>query len=163
MSCRGVHFAIEGDLAERLLAVPDDEALVEIVQEELEETWDKDHLFETDKAWDALHRCLGDGTLDPEGGEPPLNQCFFGGRVLNDEPDYFVVLLEPEEVARIAVALGSVTESWLRERYFTLEMPEYPGKSEEDFDYTWSSFEGLPQFFARAAAERRYVIFTVDQ
>lgn len=25
------------------------------------------------QAWDALHRCLSDGTLDVTGGEPPLN------------------------------------------------------------------------------------------
>jgi len=34
--------------------------------------------------------------------------------------------------------------------------------SEEDFVYTWSSFEGLPGFFARAAKAKRAVLFTTD-
>jgi hypothetical protein len=38
------------------------------VVEEIEEAWESP--FETDKAWDALHRCLSDGTLDVTSGEP---------------------------------------------------------------------------------------------
>lgn len=163
MACRGAHFAIERKTARWLLAAADDDELVAVV-DELEEQWDRDHLFETDKAWDALHRCLSDGTLDPEAGEPPLNQCFFGGRMLNQEDEYFVVLLTPAAVKRVATALEAVTEAWLRERYFDLEFPDYDGeKEEEDFRSAWSSFVGLPAFFARAAEEKRYVVFTVDQ
>jgi hypothetical protein len=59
MACRGVHFSITEDVAERLLWAKDDQELVAIV-EEIEEEWDAAH--ETDKAWDALHRCLSNGT-----------------------------------------------------------------------------------------------------
>ncbi|MBS2015487.1 MAG: YfbM family protein [Deltaproteobacteria bacterium] len=162
MSCRGVHFAIDAVQAERLLAAEDDEALVEIVQEEIEEAWEL--AFETDKAWDALHRCLSDGTLTSGAGEPPLNRVFFGGRVLNESAEYFVVLVTPSEVEEIAAALAKVTEAWLKARYFETPFPAYQGeKSAEDWEYTIGNFEGLPEFFARAASEGRYVIFTVDQ
>jgi hypothetical protein len=161
MSCLGVHFAIGAEEAGRLLDAADDQELVAIV-EEIEKAWES--AFETDKAWDALHRSLSNGTLDVTGGEPPLNRVFFGGRVLNEEPDYFVVLTTPEEVKEIAQALAQVTEPWLRSRYFERPFPGYQGeKSEEDWECTVGQFEGLPEFFARAAKERRHVIFTVDQ
>jgi hypothetical protein len=161
MGCRGVHFAINDQQVERLLGAEDDDELVEIV-EEIEEEWEA--VFETDKAWDALHRCLSNGTLNVEEGEPPLNRVFLGGRMLNESDDYFVVLVTPAEVKQISGALASVTESWLRERYFELPFSDYQGeKSSEDWEYTLSSFQGLPEFFARAASEGRHVIFTVDQ
>jgi hypothetical protein len=162
MSCRGVHFAINAEQAERLLAAEDDEELVEIVSEEIEEAWEL--AFETDKAWDALHRCLSNGTLNSLEGDPPLNRVFFGGRTLNKDDDYFVVLVTPAEVREIANALATVTESWLRSRYFDIPFPDYQAeKSEADWAYTLSNFHGLPEFFARAAGQGRYVIFTVDQ
>src|SRR5258707_756497 len=107
MACRGVHFAIEARQAERLFAAEDDEELVGIIQEEIEEAWEV--AYETDKAWDALHRCLSNGTLSSDEGEPPLNKVFFGGETLNE------------------------TEAWLRKRYFDVPFPDYQGeKSEED-------------------------------
>ena len=161
MTARGVHFAIDSDQAKRLLAAEDDDELISIV-EEIEEEWDG--AFESDKAWDALHRSLSNGTLDPEEGEPPLNTVFFGGKVLNQDDDYHVVLITPREVSEIATALAKVTEPWLRSRYDALEFPDYEGeKSDEDFAYTWSSFQGLPKFFSRAAKDKRHVIFTVSQ
>lgn len=161
MACRGVHFAIDDQQAQRLLGAEDDDELLEIV-EEIEEAWEA--AFETDKAWDALHRCLSNGTLNAEEGEPPLSRVFFGGRMLNEGDDYFVVLVTPSEAVQIAASLATVTESWLRERYFELPFPDYQGeKSEEDWEYTLSSFQGLPEFFARAASQGRHVIFTVDQ
>ena len=37
-----------------------------------------------------------------------------------------------------------VTEPWLRGRYFDLDFPDYQGeKSEEDWDYTRTQFQGL--------------------
>lgn len=162
MGCLGVHFAITAEQADELLAAEDDEELAELVSEKIEEAWEM--AYETDKAWDALHRCLSNGTLNVDEGEPPLNRVFFGGQVLNTEADYFVVLLTPEQVQELAGALANVTEAWLRSRYFDVPFPDYQGeKSEEDWGYTFANFEGLPQFFAKAAQAGRHVIFTVDQ
>ena len=161
MGCRGVHFAIDEQQVERLLGAEGDDELIDVVSD-IEEEWEI--AFETDKAWDALHRCLSNGTLNPNEGEPPLNRVFFGGRTLNELEDYFVVLVTPAEVKEIAEALATVTESWLRARYFDQPFADYQGeKSEEDWAYTLSSFQGLPDFYARAASEGRHVIFTVDQ
>lgn len=161
MGCLGVHFSIDAERAKRLLDAADDDELLEIV-EEVEEEWED--AFETDTAWDALHRCLSNGTLNVDEGTPPLNRAFFGGRMLNESDDYFVVLVTPEEVREIADALAKVDAAWLRGRYFELPFPDYQGdKSDEDCEYTLANFDGLPEFFARAAAAGRHVIFTVSQ
>lgn len=163
MTARGVHFAITAARAASLQAAEDDDELVAIV-EAIEEEWKEPYVFESDKGWDALHRCLSDGTLDPGGGTPPLNKIFFGGEMLNEEDDYFVVLITPAEVQEIAVALRAVTEAWLRPRYFDVDFPDYQSdKSELDFEYTSSQLHGLPELFAAAASAGRHVIFTVSQ
>lgn len=159
MGCLGVHFAISDDDAKRLLAAEDDDELGEIV-EEIEEAWED--AFETDKAWDAMHRCFTDGTLD--GGDAPLSKVFFGARTLNTEDDYFVILATPDEVKRLATELVKVTKAWLRGRYFELAFPAYQAeKSDEDWDYTWSNFQGMPAFYRRAADAGKHVVFTVSQ
>jgi hypothetical protein len=61
-SRRGVHFALTSADEARLAESRDDANVMEIV-EEIEERWDRDWLFQTDKAWDEIHRCLNDGTL----------------------------------------------------------------------------------------------------
>lgn len=68
MACRGVHFAIDNKAYEKLLTAGSDDAVIEIVQEEIEEEWDEKWLRETDKAWDAIHRCLTDGKLEWDSG-----------------------------------------------------------------------------------------------
>jgi len=83
-----VHFAITSE-QERLLLAADDEGdrdAVDELLEDIEELWDDDALkVDTDKAWDTIHRCLTDGTLEPEGGEYPLSYAILGGRHLHDE------------------------------------------------------------------------------
>lgn len=161
MPSLGVHFAITLAQVKALRDAEDDDELVQRV-EEIEEADDVLH-FDTDKAWDGLHRCLSDGTLDPDAGEPPLHLVFFGGEMLNEDDDYFVVLLTPKQVRDVAAALAGIGPDWIRERYRTLDFPEYEEpKSDEDLDYLVSSFAGLPAFFARAAKEKLHVIFTVS-
>ncbi|MBV8878851.1 MAG: YfbM family protein [Planctomycetaceae bacterium] len=162
MSGRGMHFAISYDQAMNLLKCKSDEDLVSLVTEEIEEVANEDNSFETDKAWDPIHRCLSNGTLDVRQGTRPLNMAIFGGRILNQGQDYFVVLLTPTEVKQVADALGAVTEDWMQKKYFDQKFPDYQGeKSQEDWEYAWGSFDGLPQFFANAAARKQHVIFTV--
>jgi hypothetical protein len=133
MGCRGVYFAVTAEQANDLVsAQSDDEALVEVV-EEIEEAWDKEHLYETDKAWDAIYRLVGDGKVD---------LCALGGEILNTEESYFVVLMDLEDVRKAITIVGGVTESALHEKYLALDFPGYPGKSEEDWRYTWETLRG---------------------
>lgn len=176
MGCLGVHFAITKKQMDQLLAVAEDEgrdeddadeAVMEVVSV-IEEKWDRKHLFQTDKAWDAIHRCLtedhtGGGRLDPGAGEPPLSLVILGGEALYHGDDYTVALVRPEEVRDVANALAGVTEAWMRERFFRLKRKQTKYDiTEEEFEYTWGNFRGMAEFFAAAAKARRAVIFTAD-
>ena len=78
MAGRGVYFALSEAQAEQLSQAEGDDQVREIV-DQIEEEWDRDWLFETDKAWDALHRTLTDGHLHYENGSYPLNLVVIGG------------------------------------------------------------------------------------
>ncbi len=100
MACRGVHFAISADEQARILSAVDDEAVLTLVQDVIEERWDKEWLYESDKAWDAIHRCLTDGTLRPNRGTYPLKLAVLGGRQLYSADDYIISLVSQHENPR---------------------------------------------------------------
>jgi hypothetical protein len=169
MGCLGVHFAITEEQMRRLLkaARQGDEEVMEQI-EEIEEEWDERHLCETDKAWDAIHRCLTNdrtpgGQLEPRKGSYPLKLCIMGGKHLHHGTDYTVTLVRPDQVPKVAEALKKVNKKWLRERFFALDPKacEY-AITEDEFEYTMGWFQELRKFFARAAKQKRAVIFTVD-
>jgi hypothetical protein len=158
----GVHFAINSE-QERLLLAADDKGVSDAVSElleEIEEFWDDDALkVDTDKAWDAIHRCLTDGTLAPEGGEYPLSYAVLGGRHLHDE--YYVVYVSTAEVREVAKTLRRVDRTWLRRRFEVIDDSDYRGaRDNADFEYTWDNFVALQAFYDRAAAAERAVVFT---
>ena len=167
MACLGVHFAIPQDVVQELIAFRDDEALVNFIQEELEEEYFKsqrDYLCETGKAWDAIHRCLTDGKLLFENGEYPLNLCILGGKQLHSGDNYIISLVGPEDVPKVAEALQSVTKDQFRKKYDQIEPDDYGvDLSDDDFGYTWEWFESLKPFWSKAAKDGRAVLFTVDQ
>jgi hypothetical protein len=165
LGCLGVHFALDPADQEKVLAADDDEALLDVIQDDIEERLDDDGFsFQTDKAWDAIHRCLTDGTLTFGPGGSALSYCILGGRPLYSGDDYIVSYVEPQQVAACAQALRAISRAELRSRYFALDPEEYGYPlSDEDFEYTWGNFEGLPEFFEKAAKAKRPVIFTADQ
>ena len=165
MACRGVHFAITDEDLEALRRADSDEALVEVIQEEIEERWEKDAGFvcETDKAWDAIHRCLTDGRLEYRNGSLPLRLCILGGEQLFSGDDYIVSLVTNEKLRDLADALSKISPEFIGERYSELPSDYQTEKSQEDCQYTWDWFSDLPGFFDPAASSGRHVIFTVDQ
>ena len=163
MSALGVHFALADDDARRLLAAEDGDA-VRAVVEQIEERWDEAWLVQTDKAWDAMHRCLSNGTLFCDEGEYPLNRTVLGGKHLYDGEDYVVSYVEPKEVKDVAAALAGVTEAEFRKRYDAIDPDEYDGPhGDEDFKFTWGAFVDVRALFKKAADAGRSVVFTVDQ
>jgi hypothetical protein len=163
MSARGVHFAVTSVQEKALLAAKSDRKLMGLV-EEIEEAWEERFVCETDKAWDAVHRCLTDGTLVYVSGEYPLNRCICGGRQLFRGQEYTVSYVSAPQVKDVANALPKITKAWMRKRYDKLDPEEYDEveMGDEDFDYTWENFLELRQFYKRAADAGRAVIFTVD-
>lgn len=113
-------FALTADQEAALIATRDD-AEVHTFLEDLDMgDWDGEPLYcGTDKAWDAMHRCLSDGTLGSGRRLSPLDLTVLGGG------------------------------------------HHYEG--DEDFKYTWYWFTQVRDFYRKAAAVGRAVIFTVDQ
>jgi hypothetical protein len=158
----GVHFAITPAQEQLLLAAAeqDNSDVLEELLEDIEESSDDDELrVESDKAWDAIHRSLSDGTLDPAGGQYPLSHAVLGGQHLSQ--DYYVVYVSAPQVREVAAALHDVDRTWLRRRFGAIDGSDYDGAlDDEDFTYTWDNFVDVQAFFDRAAAEGRAVLFT---
>lgn len=164
MGCRGVHFALTQEQDENLTGmIGNDEAISDYIMEEIEEQWDEAWLCETDKAWDAIHRCLTDGGLDIE-PLSPLHMAILGGRHLYSEDDYIVSYVDKADVPAVASQLNGITASWMKEKYFALNPDDYGmDPSEDDWEYTWSWFSELVKFYTKAAEDGRSVVFTADQ
>lgn len=148
------------------MATSDDAEVRACVEEiEMGGDWDGEPLAcETDKAWDAIHRCLSDGTLGCGRRLSPLDMAVLGGGHHHEGDDYIVAHLRAGEVVQVAAALDTVDENWMRQRYDRIDPADYQGVlGDEDFAYTWSWFKQLCDFYRQAAAANRAVIFTVDQ
>jgi hypothetical protein len=132
--------------------------------DEVEAAWEVPFVVESDKAWDAIHRCLTDGSLLFVSGEYPLNHCICGGRQLHRGPDYTASFVSARQVKDVAAALDKVTKQWMRKRYSLIDPEDYceVELGEEDFGYTWENFLGVRRLYKKAAATGRAVIFTVD-
>jgi hypothetical protein len=167
MACRGVHFALTEEQASRLMYTPgmDDDALLAFVEEIEEgrngEGWDEEWVQGTDKSWDAIHRCLTDGRL--EWGRTPFHKCILGSDNLYEGDDYILNFLRPEEVKEVAAAIKDIDRAELRRRYDAIDTETYGALSDSDFEYIWSWFPHLRDFFQKAAAANRAMLFTVDQ
>lgn len=164
MGSRGVLFAIDDAVARRLRkAAGDDDAVMEII-EEVEEDWDEPNLVETDKAWDAIHRALTDGTLGWGNGEYPLNHTILGGIDLIEGSDYIAVLKSPDQVSDVADAVGAIDDTAMAERYATIVPPDYsPEYGDEDRADTVDWFGRVRALFRTASDSGSWVLFTADQ
>ena len=167
MGCLGVHFALTGKEAAHLRSLEDEQERLEHVTEEIEETYLGEHrdlTAESDKSWDAMHRALADGQLSWDGGDYPLNHTVLAGELLYTDSDYIMSLKTPQQVRDIAKALPAISEEEFRRRYFAIDAKSYGFPlTDEDFRYTWDSFQGVRDLYTRAAQEGRFVLFTADQ
>ena len=106
----------------------------------------------------------GSGSAAAIGAAIAIGLAVLGGGHHYQGADYIVAHLRAHEVTQVAAALETVDEAWIRERYDRIDPADYQGfLSDEDFDYTWGWFEEVRDFYGRAAAASRAVIFTVDQ
>ncbi len=169
MGSRGVHFALTDEERGQLLSLSDDDARIDYVKDEIESKWDEKHLQQTDKAWDAIHRCLTDHApgieeVDKEAGTYPLKLCVLGGhKILDDETYYVIRLIEPDEVKDLAAALEGIDDQSMTDKYWTHCEGAWPEYGEEDLAYTLDYFDALKFFFKQMASTGRSVIFSVAQ
>lgn len=105
MACRGVHFALTDEQREQLLAIVESQGdVISFIQEDIEEQWDTEWLCETDKAWDAIHRCLTDGTLSDD-DSTPFHWCILNGSQMHDGDDYIVSFVDAPNVKQVSEAM----------------------------------------------------------
>ncbi|UBF23852.1 YfbM family protein [Kovacikia minuta CCNUW1] len=161
MVSRGIHFALTNSQTEAVLAAQNDAELMSVI-EEVEEEWNEEYLAQSDKAWNAIHRCLTDGSLLYESGQYPLNHCICGGRQLYNGEDYTVSFVSAVQVKDVVAALSQINQHWMQERYFTLPQNDYGILCNDDFQYIWKWFQEVRQLYKKASIKGRAVIFTVD-
>ncbi len=166
MACLGVLFSLNEATVAKLKAFTSDGERLDFLQEDIEEnmmTNEPERYTELDKSWDALHRSLTDGKLEWANGSFPLNHIILGGEQLYHQDDYIMSLKTPEQVEKIAAAIVTISEQDLRNGYNKIDSEEYGDLSDEDFEYTWTWLLESLAFWKTAAAEKRFVLFTVDQ
>jgi hypothetical protein len=161
-----VAFALTAEQTDELLALGDDESRAEWLQD-LEEDVDDAEWFQYDKAWDELHRCIGDGELVIQEA-PPLAHAVFGSQPLMQDVDSatFAAYLPVTEVPVVAASLGEVRRGWLRERFDALASTDYAaygGPLDDDlFRHVWACLEGLRVFYSHLVDRQAAMVFSVE-
>lgn len=162
MPCLGIHLALTADQAGPLLAAGSDDAVIEALHQ-LRSASAGEWRVSSGRAWDAIHRCLSNGTIYYDEGEYPLNRAVLGGKHLYGGDDHVVAYVSPEEVKGVAAALAVMTEPTLRERYDSIDPDDYDGEhGDQDFRETCERFQEVRDLYLRAAAGSRAVVFWVD-
>jgi len=163
MACRGVLFALtESDVAE-LRGVKERDRVDHVSDVIEEREFGGEWAIETDKSWDAIHRCFAGGRLESKSRNYPLDHIILCGESLYSGSDYIISLKTPAQVKDIAASITAVEEKGMQAVYRRIDPAEYDCISDEDWQYTWEWFQPLVNFYQRAAAAGRYVLFTVDQ
>ena len=162
MGARGVHFALTADRDAQFLALPssDPDAMLALAVA-IENNWDEEWLAQTDKAWEAIHRCLTDGRF--EWGTTTAHQVILGSKNIYAGEGFLMNFITSADVKAAAALMQGIDQTALRSAYDRIDPAEYLDKSETDFEYTWMWFEVLKAFFRKAAVAGRAVLFTVDQ
>jgi len=160
---RGYHIALGREHAKRLFGLKQDQEILRFL-EELKgsaEMKKSGRLLDCGTAWDAIHRCLTEGELDPAAGDFPLNHAVLGGKRLHQGSDHAAVLIRPDMVRFIADALAEVDETDFRQKYFSLNRDSYKQPiGEKEFVQTWIVLRDLQVFFGAAAENMEAVVFT---
>jgi hypothetical protein len=138
--------------------------------ERMERLWQQDdsrHFhYPSDKAWDALHRALTDGTLEADISSRyyPLSHAVLGGTNLYKATGWIIAYVAANEVQDVALALARLSDEEFKDRYYRIDPDAYLCPVDEvDFEITLEAFRGVRAFFQRAALGGLAVLFTAPQ
>ncbi|MFM8251711.1 MAG: DUF1877 family protein [Planctomycetota bacterium] len=162
MSGHGFHILLNREDSKKLFAQREPVAIRDFAAE-LTKSSDyrkQGRLLELGETWSTLHRCLTDGTLDPAGGDPPLNHCFLGGRMLYQGEGMFVTLVRPDMTPYVAEALAEVKHEHLLKNYDLIDANDYGRPlSPKDFEKAWVVFQQIRDFYDFAARDLSAMLF----
>ena len=152
------HLALSREDAKQLFGCRDEESLREWIQQfvESDTVWKEQRVVRHVGHWRTLHQCLSDGSLDPDGGEFPLNHVFLGGRKMVNSDSTLVAMIRPDMVPIIADAMASHSREQLQHAF--QELVEPVGESAE-FEEICNTFDAAQEFFARAAKQQYAAVF----
>lgn len=159
----GYLIALTRDLAKRVFAQKDDENLRQLLDELRTDKGLKQsgRILELGTLWDPLHRCLTEGELNPEAGEPPLNLAVLGGKQLHQGDDYAAGLVRPDMTNYVAEALAEIKEEDFRTKFFGLSGSSYRLPLDEKlFMQVWLALRSVRVFYEAAAENLEAVVFT---
>lgn len=171
MGSLGIFFALSDRDLNKLLKTSRFER-PDFISEKLEEIYFEKHkkyIYELDKSWDAMHRCLSnDGLLVFGDDNYPLGSIIMGGDILygneDNEDDYIIILKKESVVKDIAEKIETIKKEEFQKEYFKINEKDYESLlSNEDFEYTWDYFYRSIEFWKNASYSNRAVIFTVDK
>lgn len=160
---RGYHIALGREHAKRLFSLKDDQEILKFLEElkASPEMKKSGRLLDSGTAWDALHRCLTEGELDPAAGDFPLNHAILGGKQLHHGSDTAAVLIRPDMTRFIADGLAEIDEADFRQKFFALKKDSYKLPiGEKEFVQIWIVLQDLQVFFQAAADNLEAVVFT---
>lgn len=166
MKGQGAHIILTRDDAKRVFGAPDDATVRKVVTElrNCKKHREAKLVLETGAAWDAIHRCLTEGTLDPAEGEFPINHAILGGKRLHRGADFEAIMVRPDIVPHVAEALHDQKRNDLHSRFMQLNPQDFGrDPTEREFDLTWNAMQQIRQLFEDAANERCAVLFTVER
>ena len=157
----GTHLALKRDDAKQLFGQRDPALLLDWLEQDLLPRIADEFRFETAN-WELAHRLLTDGSLSPQGGDYPLNQCFLGARLVDMGETRKAMVIRPDTVGHIALALkddfdlGSVATR-------LAELPsDYSGdRGDEMVADLQTQLASLGEFFDHAAREQCAVLFVI--
>ena len=113
--------------------------------------------------WGMLHRLLGDGSLDPQCGELPLNHCVLGGRPMDAGDSMTVRLARPDIVTHIATALAELDAAKVHSRFEAAAAAADEPNDEAAQQQLSALLEQVKKLYDTAARERAAVVFCVHQ
>ena len=143
----GFLIIVDRDAAKRLFAVDGDEAMCALVDEMIQsaELRSGGCVLDLGDQWDAIDRCLTDGSLAPDGRDTPLNHCLVGGRQLHQGPERIVSLKRPDMIRHIAAALADLDR-----------------ESFEEQSHLWPVLDEIRDFYSTALQRREATLFTAS-
>lgn len=121
-------------------------------------------MLNVDAAWDAIHRCLGDGSLNEDPTDYPLRAVILGGKPVGHDEGLIMRLNEPTVVQHLSDQLRGLDERAFRSCYFSIDADSYlMTPNEGDFQYTWTYFQQVQSFYHEAAERGDDILFVAYQ
>lgn len=159
---QGFLILIDREDAKKLFAQKESEGIRKFVEQltQSKEYRSAQRVLDLGTHWDGIHRCLTEGTLDPEAGEPPLNQAVLGGKRVMSTDDYVVSFVRPDMTPYVAEALADVRYEDFYKKYFAMSPTDYGRElTEKDFERIWVTFRQLVDFYESGALDLSAMAF----